>query len=250
MECEKNCFTVNRVDFCFVFIDFCPLDCQWLWHLFLHPAFTLCPSCSLGYSLVLKLPVEFLSLLVSLKFHQLHSANLKRLWVFPFLGSITENWWSRKKQKELVWIIYKSKLIFRNYRCISAIEAVYFHSDTAWQFFWEKGKEGARGWPFQEVASAFANRVWLICIKNRSHLVCLPASTRYNTSAHKQSQSSVTECLYNQLTPDQQWSHIWLRHPFVLVSQSIFLCESAAAYKAGLLLTWLNENSPSPLLCL
>lgn len=66
----------------------------------------------------------------------------------------------QKKQKELVWIIYKSALIFRIYQCISAIATVYFHSDTAWQFFWEKGKEGARGWLFQEVALAFANHVW------------------------------------------------------------------------------------------
>lgn len=65
----------------------------------------------------------------------------------------------QKKAKELVWIIYKPMVIFHNYQCISALAVIYFHSDTAWQFFWEKGKEGARGWQFQEVVPVSASRV-------------------------------------------------------------------------------------------
>ena len=65
---------------------------------------------------------------------------------FPWFCSIMEKWISRKKRaKELVWIIYKSMVIFHNYQCISAQAVIYFHGDTAWQFFLGRGRGGVEG---------------------------------------------------------------------------------------------------------
>lgn len=150
--------------------------------------------------------------------YQLFFTNLKRFWVFPFSSSVTENWTSRKSKKRLSGE-FISVAIFRNYRCISALAAIYFHSDTAWQFFWEKGREGVGDGGYRKsflhlpaMCGKSVSRIW--------HVVCLPACLlELDTAPVHTFQSNWTaEHLCNSLTPDQQSNHIWLKHSFVLVS--------------------------------
>lgn len=106
MECEKNCFSVNRDDLSYVFIDRSAPGCSWLRRSFLKHALTLCPSCCVGYSLVLKRSIVFF-IVGSLDVISTFLHKPQEILGLSLLQLSNGKLNKQKKQKEVVWIIYK-----------------------------------------------------------------------------------------------------------------------------------------------